>query len=972
MASFGRLTISSVTGTNENTLALANINFDFSLLRITPPKEFLDFGESLSTFRKQEAEEGTFHQTARKLGAIFEPILPATPRLLRSYGTRASEIALSTASSVPKEGGMFKKQLGIDGTSIWAAATSGSGALQVHLLACMLARIWEQKDAISIWEELLEHRRSEIKDMLQVDGSMSMAAYSSYNASLQTITRTQIGEWDDSARSWLRIADRSRTVVVRQNQLDQIVSKTRNSVNNRPCLYDSVIQAWKMALEGTERLLDGSPQQMQSGELLLGLNAWHIYPDINLLGDPDVFSDFDDPLVPKPGILTIGLVRSADTALTEGLHWSLPLAHLRYYGDPISRTAILSGVQNRISLPEFMQTILGSLLGSWRVDHASTENVLQWILLLYDGLKRGTTHRPDFSVSNAKGNWMELLAQASRAFLEAEGDQKLLFKRLVQAGRSYGSKRLIGMHHDLPYFGMSQTLNVFYLIKDQEKKIEFLRELVKSASKYTDDLIIRYVSETTGQEEFASVYSSSYLRAFEKKHDGPVQARKGYRWISRSPKRVGTADQDHCVPNARTDVFMGNEVFETHRNTEDVGSLNESLPGPPAREQPKPSLPETTDYEGRARYLESLGEVVCSIEEEPLRTVERSGGTRIIWGDIEQLSDYNQYDEWYWDPPYGEVKHFALLFGDPHDVALFLRMSKAGPAIPDMVRFESLADLFRNDNVELDMLPYIFFDAVQSSTEGFSESLRAIATIHQIYEPLPGATLAIKLLELDYPLYDAYWVQFNMLDVSLQEKSTLGDILRESNFKRSRRSLRKSIQADRISPLKVSLAETFCCILLCDSGVYNIAPSHMRDIMAISSGASLFIADFLLVDPVKSRHRSNKIRHVMGNIGRAGTALLQAPDNPKIRKIGVEQWMHISGEDWDGQRRDAFRDTSLHLWFTGSTLPIEGKHTVLGEKDTGLFMLESVISIHGRGTNGFGEVGIHFRIRLRILANICC
>lgn len=286
--------ISGVTGSNENTLALVNFNVDFSLLKITPPREFLDVGNSLSVCRKQEAEEGHIHQTARRLGVIFEHILPSTPQLIRHYGTRTSQIAQSVTLRTPRGGGLFSKQVGVDGASIWAAATSSSGALQVHLLACMLARIWDQTDAISIWEELLNSRKAEVKETLQQDGNLSMAAWSAH-ASLQSITRKQLGEWDSSARAWLRTADRSPIVLVRQNQLDQIVSKTRNQVNDREVLYGSVIETWKTALTGVERLLEGSPQEMQTGEILLGLHAWHLYPDINLLGDPDILADFSDP-----------------------------------------------------------------------------------------------------------------------------------------------------------------------------------------------------------------------------------------------------------------------------------------------------------------------------------------------------------------------------------------------------------------------------------------------------------------------------------------------------------------------------------------------------------------------------------------------------------------------------------------------------------------------------------------------------
>jgi hypothetical protein len=269
--------------------------------------------------------------------------------------------------------------------------------------------------------------------------------------------------------------------------------------------------------------------------------------------------------------------------------------------------------------------------------------------------------------------------------------------------------------------------------------------------------------------------------------------------------------------------------------------------------------------------------------------------------------------------------------------------------------------------------------------------------MHQVYEPLPATTLAIKLLELSYPLSNADWVPLDSPNMSVpgrpsRHQATEGDrsdeearritddnrlnspnhfeeafdsvsheslVFRREKPGQFRKGLNwpeKSIRTDFMDPFELSLAQTFSCVLLSDSGVFNISPSHMDDVMAISSGDSLFIAAPLLSDPAKTSSRVHKIRHVMGNIGRAGTALLQAPYNPKIRKIGVEQWTYISGEDWDGQRRDAFQDTSLHLWFTGSNLTLDGKHTALGEKDTELYMLESVVSVHGRGTSGCGEV----------------
>ena len=103
------------------------------------PAEYRAVGESLSRQRRDIAEKGSSHITARKLGALFEQIVPSTPLLFEAYGARASSI---THHPVDANGvgqrGIFSSYVGADATSIWAAATSGRGAIAVHLLACML------------------------------------------------------------------------------------------------------------------------------------------------------------------------------------------------------------------------------------------------------------------------------------------------------------------------------------------------------------------------------------------------------------------------------------------------------------------------------------------------------------------------------------------------------------------------------------------------------------------------------------------------------------------------------------------------------------------------------------------------------------------------------------------------------------------------------------------------------------------
>ncbi|KAF4625513.1 hypothetical protein G7Y89_g12656 [Cudoniella acicularis] len=87
-----RLQASLATVTNELTLAAANINFDLTFVKCEEPKEYQELGKVLSQKRKDEAEMGSAHVTARKLGALFEGVCSPTPNLIKAYGLRVSEI----------------------------------------------------------------------------------------------------------------------------------------------------------------------------------------------------------------------------------------------------------------------------------------------------------------------------------------------------------------------------------------------------------------------------------------------------------------------------------------------------------------------------------------------------------------------------------------------------------------------------------------------------------------------------------------------------------------------------------------------------------------------------------------------------------------------------------------------------------------------------------------------------------------
>jgi hypothetical protein len=95
MSTLAQISNSLLSATNQNSLALANLNLDFSLIKVSPPKEYEGIGTALSQHGRFNAEDGPIHRTARRLGALFEPIIPPIPNLTQVYGQRVSEIANS-------------------------------------------------------------------------------------------------------------------------------------------------------------------------------------------------------------------------------------------------------------------------------------------------------------------------------------------------------------------------------------------------------------------------------------------------------------------------------------------------------------------------------------------------------------------------------------------------------------------------------------------------------------------------------------------------------------------------------------------------------------------------------------------------------------------------------------------------------------------------------------------------------------
>ncbi|EWZ85509.1 serine/threonine protein kinase [Fusarium oxysporum f. sp. lycopersici MN25] len=283
--------------------AAEGINFDFSILKLEAPQEFQALGQVLSSKQRQEAEDGALHITARKLAALFGPLLDQTPNLFKAYGMRCSQI-VSNGDVNPlgseKDDPIISQEKGVDCTSIWAVATSGDPAVAMHLLACMIARAWGTREALSIWAEIVSQRQHEIREKESTDISELLAA-------TQEVSREQLAQWDASARSWLLFADQANEIKVKQTQLQLILQNVAAlPINSATSVYEKVIHAWKGAMTLVEKLIAGRPQVVYNGAVFLGLSSWHLFPDLIVLGDTVTEVKQNDPLIAPGGILTLG------------------------------------------------------------------------------------------------------------------------------------------------------------------------------------------------------------------------------------------------------------------------------------------------------------------------------------------------------------------------------------------------------------------------------------------------------------------------------------------------------------------------------------------------------------------------------------------------------------------------------------------------------------------------------------------
>lgn len=900
MASFGKLTNAFLQASQETTLTLANLNFDFTLIKYDAPVEYQGLGESLSTRRKVTAEDGPLHVTARKLSALFGGAVPHVPHLISAYGSRASEIAKSpTVNPTPQNGpsrawkgsasGIFADHVGADGTSIWAAATSGTNAVTIHLLSCMLARIWHREEAISIWAELVEERKARLQAGVSGDNHSTggFANISDLTASRVEISRSQLDEWDASARAWLQTADQAKER--QQTQFRLLADNISIPVSTQTNVYDATMEAWTRAMEAIENLIQGTPLSIESGAVLLGLSAWHLYPDI-LVASSNQYVKQHDPLVSTGGVITMGLRNQ--TRDGRGVSWSLPLSKAKFYGDPSPVTRHSGVKESQLAFEDLVFVALGSVLRSWGVEDIPLNVSLKVLIKVYESIRQtrssvkspkqapatanpwevpiteetaadldesARTNSNQVSLGPCDHGWLSLLADAAKQLGNSRDVTHGKLRRLVSFGQRRCPK-FLSNHLDWPnpVFGITNFESILEALPTESHRLNLLRRWahrVLDPGQLADARIRSYAAATTDHHLVPKYSMVAYQSDLENSHKrqrtdkGPVDATFYPQWCHEE--------------NYSDDAF-----------DELAASVDAQIPST-AGEDPTP-------------YEFFCGHPQLAAIYFPQHLTKRP------------KLEKNQLK-----------------------VTRLLELMEDGTIYAPAIRYALIKELYK--------------DPIEQDGDGCSyyNSLRALFMVSCIYSTLQGARVDLQMTSRI--LSDSSWWRSLWL--------TGGSVTKHSEHLANTFACLAYFETGGLDVHPASI------------GGQVFAMSHSNSIFVFRSLLSdpvhsgrFWLHQKILGGPYESRSLClayASMERIVGNVGKPGLAFLISPPSPRTRQLDYESWHMIDHRPFDGTAEDNFKHTSFHLSFTGYELPLDVGQR--GGRDAPAYFLETAISVYDRG-----------------------
>jgi len=320
------------------------------------------------------------------------------------------------------------------------------------------------------------------------------------------------------------------------------------------------------------------------------------------------------------------------------------------------------------------------------------------------------------------------------------------------------------------------------------------------------------------------------------------------------------------------------------------------------------------EFENRKRFYTSLGEHTIDRESELIEDFD-SMRMGVFWDNMGCVG--------------GQTPWYRLIYGDENSAGLFVVEGKGNmlnllrPNGTEAADFFSLFEAGKIDATSISNQLLQTFHHANAAVDPHLKALKAVSTAAAMYRKFPNTSVDVRILQ--QPIWNAAWVKACYDEPP--EKHMNG--------------LPSSLQ-----PYHLERATAFACIAMFESGIYDIDPSLLENVIAMSSSDSIYIGGALLLDPQELAY-SGDIRRVLGNIGRPGMAFLIPPVDPMIREVKMAEWSRIDRDEFDGDMRDCFESTSLHLSFTGANTPVNLGFS--GGQDVDVYLLETLISLRDGG-----------------------
>jgi hypothetical protein len=538
-----------------------------------------------------------------------------------------------------------------------------------------------------------------------------------------------------------------------------------------------------------------------------------------------------DGLFSRMAILTLGLEIIRSGGSERSVSWSLPLANLQYYGNPVRTSRSLGEDSNRVTMDDFAFVVLGCIFSRWKFFSRDIETGCRWLRYIADIVRSqiphmftGTLYHPPSAL------WTNILLAAIDRLEDYDEVEKRLARQLIALSRR--RPMFIYSNTDAnPLFGLSRLSTLLPLMKSVNSRIQLLRNLAHQWCLSNEHYIIRYRPDGGFDNldtvfEYAAV-SPVVIDQGKRANDGSSKISPIYRrWIS-----VGQHElQDFDLSLIRLHSRFACQVPHCKGST-NVFCRNA----------------EHSLIWQRAQMFLRLGEQCFpALDYQPGGTL----GTSLYFiNELDFMMAIDSARDTFWKScfinPGGLITNLTYSAGDPNTAAIFSMKVESSPKVnsfgeigPHMLEPHQMEGILTPEIINTEALVGKLYNLTAINSE--YESLKALASVSEVYKLLPDAMVSTAVVGI--PIYGTRWFPRLRDAVTSQSGGALQPVLR------------------------LSRAEVFACISIFDSGSYNLDPDALQEVFAMSSGNSIYVTGSMICDPYE-QSSPTEVRRVVGNIG---------------------------------------------------------------------------------------------------------